>query len=235
MNILTQEQTKDFIKKLQGFNSQSEIKRSSLTILEPRFFDIILTELGSEKVLELDRVSDSCEQICQEKGIEYNSLYSPVFGQHHQNIEHWDGDIIAGLTSMNQAKRIALKGLQLLQSGHWFAMYQTYNFLESLSRYLSIFKETPFNKMYLTPARPLVSPDGHFSDINAIKNGAWFVWFKDTPVVNPEVEWIGDELFQKYFVHGEDGKMLKPDSFKRVYKKPIQVKIDTGRYKLDKK
>lgn len=231
MNILTQAKTTEFIKKLQGFNSKRGTRHASLSILEPRFFDIIITQLGSKKILEMERVSDSCEQICKEHDIDYYCLYSEKFGRNRKLPAEWDGDIIVGLTSMKEARKVFMKANKILQEGHWLAIYQTYNFLESQSRFVEIFEKNPFHKMYVTPSRPLISADGEFPEkLNPIKNGAWFVWFKGQPVTHPEIEWISDELFSKYFIC-EYGKVVKPDKYSRMWKKPIQVEVDRGLHK----
>ena len=231
MDILTQKETTEFIKKLQAFDSKRGVKKANLNILEPRFFDLIITKLGTQKVLELERVSNSCEQICEEYGIEYKGCYSRTYGSASVKKlpKEWNGDIVVGLANPKTAKEVVKEGLNLLQDGHWLAIYQPYSFLEGTNRYLGLFKDQPFSKIFVTPARPLISPDGDF-DIVPSKNGAWFVWFKGQPVKNPEIEWIPDELFEKYFVF-ENGKMLKPGLFGRVYKRPIKVIVDQGRSK----
>lgn len=229
MDILTQDQTNDFIKKLQGFSSKKGVKHRNLHILEPRAFDFILQIVKSKKVLEIERISDSCEQICNELGIEYHFVYSDAAKSNRVVPKSWDGDIIVGDTALKRTRYVAMEALSLLQGGRTLMLYSGYNFLESWGRYLDIFKNTPFNKMIVTPGRFDESSDGVFNErISATYNGAWYLWkggCKDAPTI----EWVEDALFRKYFLQDElTGKVLKNGAFSQVYRHPVVVKVDRG-------
>ena len=227
VDLLTQKQTVEFIKKLQSFNSGRGTKHVNLNILEPRTFDILFHHLQSpnKKVLEFERVSNSCEQICNERGLEYVGVYTEK--KNRSAIKEWDGDIVIGYASPKLAGHIVSDGLKLLQEGRYLAIYQPYAFIESLNRYRALFEHNPFSKMLVTPGRAFVSYDGTFEVNNCTKNGAWFVWEGGKEVIHPEIVWV-DELYDKYFV-SEEGKVVKPTKFTRLYKKPIKVLVDRGR------
>ena len=227
-NLLTQKQTTEFIRKLKGFSSGRGTKHINLNILEPRAYDILFSHLQSPwtRVLEFERVSDSCEQICLERGLEYQGVYPEP--KNRIKIKEWDGDIVVGFVEPKIARRLVEDSLKLLQEGRYLAIYQPYAFIESLNRYRALFEHTPFSKMLVTPGRAFISYDGTFEKNNCTKNGAWFIWEGGKEVKHPEIEWV-DELWDKYFVVDEYGKNVKPDRFSRVYKKPIKVRVDRGR------
>lgn len=230
MDILTDKETTKFIKKLQGFNSKRGHAVKKLNILEPRFFDIILRKLGSTKVMEFERNSDSCSQICEKHGIKYFGVYAGI-RKRAKAPKEWDGDIICGLADLKNSGFIAIDALKRLQKGRFFAIYQQYQFMESWDRYKYLFKDSPFQKVYLTPTRPKISFDGNFEDIRpGVYGGAWFVWEGGSDVKVPTIEWL-DELWDEYFVTDKaTGKNLHTDYFKgcRVYKTPVKVLVDRG-------
>ena len=233
MDLLTQTQTQEFIKKLEGYNSKNGVHHKNLHILEPRAFDIILNKIGSKKILELGRVSNSCEQVCKEYGIEYSFVYSESARNENRVMpKSWDWDIVAGYVDPRKSVYTALEALKLLQEGRTFALYQPYSFLESYKRYSLLFKTQPFNKMYLTSGRMLISRDGVFDwgeNKQMTFNGAWYVWEGGVESEHPTIEWITDELYEKYFLQDEfTKKVFKYGDYCRAYKRPVKVKVDRG-------
>lgn len=228
MDILTRENTNNFIRKLQRYSPEKDKKDKALSVLEPRGFDIILRRLGCKKVLELERVSDSCEQICKKHNIDYQGVYVGI--KNRSYIKEWDGDIICGPTGLKHSGFIAIEALKKLKPGRFFAYYLPFNFMESWTRYKNLLRETPFQTLYITPTKLLVSSDNNFEGMYPTPYPfGWYVWEGGSEQKTPEIKWL-DELWDEYFVTNEAGYNLKL-RHERVYKNPIKVTIDLGRGK----
>lgn len=225
MDILTEENTKLFIKKLQNYQSgRGNKKKTNFYVPEPRIFHLILNELKSDNILELERNSNACEQICDKLNIPYKGVYPGL--RKRASVKEWDGDIICGPTDLKISGFVVLNALSKLKPGRFFAYYQKYEFMESWARYENVFSEYPFQKVYLTPTRAMMSCDKTFKPITAFAPHAWFVWFKDSPKKTPEIHWL-DEMWDEYYVINPEGKVMRVNR-ERVYRKPMNVTLDLG-------
>lgn len=230
---MTKDETIDFIKKLKAYQASNERARKSksknkksLNILEPKAFDTIIRELKPTKLLELNRVSNSCSQICSKAKIKYEGLHPLEF------CDKWDGDIICGYTDIKISGAIINQALSILQEGRFFAYCNKIDFLFSLTRYNYIHTVNPFNRAYIIPLLPLISKNGDFSrgeSVDQYQRLAWFVWIGGVEQEAPTIHWLDD--LKEYYITEPDGRRaIIPfaDDLGSycMYKRPIQVRVD---------
>lgn len=224
MDILTQDEVKKYIKKLQNFESGRGDKKRNVIVPEPRVFHLLFNVLPSDNILELERNSNSCQQICEQLGIKYKGAYEGM--DNRLLIREWDGDIVCGSADLKISGFVVLQALAKLKPGRFFAFYQKICFMESYVRYEHVFSEYPFQRLYLTKSRANVSYEKTYTNSLAREPYGWFVWFKDSEQKTPQIYWL-DEMWDDYFVTGPDGKNIHVN-YQRVYKKPVNVTIDLG-------
>lgn len=232
------EAIKEHIKKLRQFKRTKTKSKTNLLILEPRIFRIILNELKPKKILELNRVSNSCEQICNQLGVEYKGQHNHKFSNNspHIKIPDWDGDFICGYTEKSIALSTVLSTLEKLKPGQFFAIWQRYDFLETIKRYNLIFRDNPFDEVILMINRPCVSSDGYFEDFNTRcpYNGGWFIWYGETnhKKKTPIIKWATEEFMQEYYLHDELGQQVVSNYIEgghKTFKHPVNIEVDLGK------
>ena len=104
----------------------------------------------------------------------------------------WDGDIITN-PPFSYAPEFIDKSLSLVGKGHKVAMFLRLQFLEGISRYETLFKDTPPKKVYVASRRIKCGKDGDFnSSMSSIMSLAWFVWEKGFKG-KPEIAWINHD------------------------------------------
>lgn len=226
--FITKDQTQSYIRRLESLNKKSSRKKKNLLILEPRMFKILFKELPMDSVMELNRVSNSCEQICNEMNIKYesNSTGFPP--------EDYVGNFICGYTAPQVALMTVEQVLPKLKPGYFFAIWHKYSFLETKVRVNKIFKVNPFDEMLLTASRPAVSSDGYFDSYNNTRspyNGAWFIWHGDTngQMKTPTIRWV-DDLMEEYYKHDANGnQVVMPYAMGgyKIFSKPIEIELDS--------
>ena len=228
---MTKAEAMGFIRKLKSYQESKANKilskpKENLHILEPKAFDMILRELKPKKLLELNRICNSCSQICNKLNIEYTA------DSWDTTLKSWDGDIIIGFSDIKKCKGLLTQGLHLLQEGRFLALCQRISFFDATSRYYDWFKKTPFQRLYCPTVRPYVSKTGRFSDgrdVSYYDELMWYVWIGGSDIKNPTIHWLED--LDEYYLFDPSGSKMREkfnnsNNYKFVYKKPIIVYLD---------
>lgn len=233
--MLTATETKEFIKALEKYKN---VEPENLFILEPRMFRILFSEAKMDKVMELNRVSNSCEQICNLMGIKYSYQHNPYLSRIKENliVPDWSGDFVCGYTNKELALQTTMRVLEKLRPGQTYALWHKYDFMETNKRYNRIFERNPFDELILTVNRPCISADGVFTDENTRcpYNGCWFIWYGDNlgKKKNPIIKWAKNEFMQDYYKMNALGRQevsLYTQGGHKYFKNPVQVTVDLGR------
>lgn len=230
MDIMTKTEAVNFLRRLKNYEEKKNknliVDDTNLYIVEPKCFDMLLRQVKSDKLLELHRVSNSCSQICKKSNIEYQGL------KPSKVISEWDGDIVIGYFDADKSILYMRQALGLLQEGRFFAMCQRLSFLNSTSRYQKIFKEHPFDTMYMMEVRPYVSKTGKFNkaeDVTYHEHLVWYVWRGGSKATQSTIQWLED--IPEYYLYSDGGSKIKEklegsNKDMYVYKKPINVRVD---------
>lgn len=195
MDILTKAEVRKYIKLLERFKLK-QLRKHYLNIVEPKLYELLLLELKSDKVLEVGRICDTCSQVCQKNGIEYDSITKSEY----QKLDWWDGDIICGYGKQMMSVNKIDVALRVLKDGRYFATIQDCTFLSSLKRHTNIFSKYPPTIIYCFPLKSKISKFGDFSkagSYNYNKNLYWIVWQKGAVQENPSFKWLWNQVIQE--------------------------------------